>query len=435
MAATVKENASIILECLYNEANNQTREDGVTGEELQKLTKLNSAQINDAVTILVQSDYAEWSQYAGSHPYEFTFVGITARGKLEYERALENARTKPEAPANQITEPVTPVGSPYGFQDTDWKLVIERRSQRDVLRVVFGYQFKSDCYDTDSLIKNIKAQFEEAVNDYNSTASAIPIRLEFSSLAAGYGEHLFNEICRDIISADIAVFDTSDLNPNVMLEMGVALTWGIRVLPIKRSGQKKPPSDISGHTWADYEGSGERFFDGDHSRKMIRMVERAAKKKAARTTQTTNGEPQDAAESIRSLQRDTVSAAQNVVAEVLSVGDLADSLKQAYKDLFVFGGQGTGGRKKLYTDEIDKKLEEIRVLQHEAEKYLEHPESSQEELSRRLTNFQRNLLQIRRVKEKFDRDLESVERQNQTYRERAINSANSVFGTLRAKPK
>jgi predicted nucleotide-binding protein len=66
---------------------------------------------------------------------------------------------------------------------------------------------------------------------------------------------LFNEIARDIISSDIAVFETSDLNPNVMLEMGVALTWDVRVLPIKKEGQPKPPSDISGQTYADYRDS------------------------------------------------------------------------------------------------------------------------------------------------------------------------------------
>lgn len=45
----------------------------------------------------------------------------------------------------------------------------------------------------------------------------------------------FNEIARDVISADIAVFETSDQNSNVMIEMGVALTWGRRVLPINRA--------------------------------------------------------------------------------------------------------------------------------------------------------------------------------------------------------
>ena len=84
--------------------------------------------------------------------------------------------------------------------------------------------------------------FERAVEEYNTLPGAPPTTLNFCPLAAGYGEHLFNEIARDVISADIAVFDTSDLNPNVMLEMGVALTWGVRVLPIKAEGCPKPPS-------------------------------------------------------------------------------------------------------------------------------------------------------------------------------------------------
>ena len=52
--------------------------------------------------------------------------------------------------------------------------------------------------------------------------------LKFRAVHAGYvkSEHLFNEIARDIISSDIAVFETSDMAPNVFIEIGVALTWG-----------------------------------------------------------------------------------------------------------------------------------------------------------------------------------------------------------------
>ena len=79
------------------------------------------------------------------------------------------------------------------------------------------------------------------------------MRLSLRGLRAGYGEHLFNEIARDVISADIAVFETST-NSNVMIEMGVALTWGRRVLPIKKKGARIP-SDISGQTSADYDSN------------------------------------------------------------------------------------------------------------------------------------------------------------------------------------
>lgn len=131
------------------------------------------------------------------------------------------------------------------------------------------------------LIENVNAMLETAVAAYNKKPETIKVILRFTPLAAGYGEHLFNEIARDIIGSDIAVFDTSDLNPNVMLEMGVALTWGVRVLPIRNSNCPKPPSDISGQTWAEYEAgtSAGRFPDNEHLTKLVRMVERAAKKK------------------------------------------------------------------------------------------------------------------------------------------------------------
>ena len=51
------------------------------------------------------------------------------------------------------------------------------------------------------------------------------------------------------LASDIAVVETSDLNSNVMIEMGVALTWGTRVPPIRRHDAPPPPSDISGQVW------------------------------------------------------------------------------------------------------------------------------------------------------------------------------------------
>jgi hypothetical protein len=144
---------------------------------------------------------------------------------------------------------------------------------------VLGFQFVSDNYESDLLRQNVEAMFIGAVSSYNEHSRAPSISLQFIPLAAGYGEHLFNEITRDIISADFAVFEASDLNPNVMIEMGVALTWGVRVLPIKAEGKPRPPSDISGQTWADYRNSAGQFTDLEHHRKLVRMIERAARKK------------------------------------------------------------------------------------------------------------------------------------------------------------
>ena len=69
-----------------------------------------------------------------------------------------------------------------------------------------------------------------------------------------------------------------------MLEIGVALTWGVSVLPIKKCGCHLPPSDISGQTWADYRDSGLAFVDPEHSKKLLGMVERAVRKKGPTST-------------------------------------------------------------------------------------------------------------------------------------------------------
>ena len=198
------------------------------------------------------------------------------------KRARSN--TGATAAAELPFRPPSPIGSPFGFTDIDWETVAKVRSKSDILMVVFGHAFECKIYNTEKLRENIRRTIEDAVETYKKLSNAIPVTLQFQLLAAGYGEHLFNQIARDIISADIAIFDTSDLNPNVMLEMGVALTWGTRVLPIKDEGCPKPPSDISGQTWIDYRDSAFRFTDPEHKNKLIAMIDRAARKKLSRTS-------------------------------------------------------------------------------------------------------------------------------------------------------
>jgi len=278
MAKSIQENASIILSTLATKSRNSMGRIEVSGSELQKLTRLTPAEINDAVTILEESGYVEWLRYLGTTPFVFGGVTLTPRGRYEYERMTEK-KTISRTAEVEILRPSIPVGSPYGFYEEDWETVAEVKGRSGQLQVVFGFQFKSSYYDTENLKQNVKEMFQRAVEAYKKLPNAIPVELIFQPLAAGYGEHLFNEIARSIISADIAVFDTSDLNPNVMLEMGVALTWGVRVLPIREEKCPKPPSDISGQTWADYRDSGNKFVDPAHENKLLRMVERAARKK------------------------------------------------------------------------------------------------------------------------------------------------------------
>ncbi|VVB54937.1 Uncharacterised protein [uncultured archaeon] len=278
MANSIQKNVRTILSVLYNEPTDHLGHATVNGKRLQELTQLTPPEINHAVTVLEDMGYVDWMRFLGTAPFTFGFVEINPRGRYEFER-MKKEETVQATSTPQMILPRSPVGSPYGFRDEDWEIVSERKREQR-LYVVFGFKFESTYYDTEKLKLNVENMFKVALEEYKKLPTAISVDLVFEPLSAGYGEHLFNKIARDIISADIAVFDTSDQNPNVMLEMGVALTWGIRVLPIREKDSPAVPSDISGQTWARYEGSGRVFVEPpDHIKKLSTMIEGAVRKK------------------------------------------------------------------------------------------------------------------------------------------------------------
>lgn len=279
---SVEETAQRILGYLSEAPRDDSGYAWVFSKKLQEATGLSPMEINDAVAILQEWGFVELLRYLGTAPFIFGQVAITPRGRYEWERMKSLQARKAQTIPSIPIRPPTPVGSPYGFTDEDWEIVAEAKSKSGEIRIVLGHPFESEHFDADQLKINVEEMFRRALGDYLKRQGSIRVSLQFKALAAGYGEHLFNEIARDVISADIAVFDTSDLNPNVMIEMGVALTWGIRVLPIKNEKCPKPPSDISGQTWADYRDSGGEFVDEKHHEKLIAMIERAARKKVAR---------------------------------------------------------------------------------------------------------------------------------------------------------
>lgn len=271
---SIENNASQILSYLYPKGTKNY----CAGDKIALNTGLSPDEINEAIEILENNGYVELRKYLGTAPFRFGHASITAHGRFAVERAQSERQARIERAIKRIPDPV---GSPFGFRDEDWEYITEERENSTKLKVVFGYQFESKHYDSEKIGENIKQALLGAVNAYNKDPKSIPVSLDFIILGAGFGEHVFNEIARDIISADIAVFDTSDLNPNVMLEMGVALTWGVRVLPLRNSSCPPPPSDISGQTWAAYTPASDAssFKDGNFERKLKRMVIRAAQKK------------------------------------------------------------------------------------------------------------------------------------------------------------
>ncbi len=247
-------------------------------ESLSEATELPPENVNDAVEYLEDIGGLEVLRELGN-PF-FVEVMETGRTKFLYQQMKDSASSR-DGTSGQVSfeRPINPVGSPYGFNDEDWESISASRSNKQELGVVVGLQFESTQYDTDQLINNLRTHFDAAVARYNESHPDYPIGLRFVQLQAGYGEHQFNLIARDIIGSDIAIFDTSDHNPNVMIELGVALTWGVKVLPIREMNSPTSPSDISGQTWLKYVTSGEQMLDEGFEDKLQLMIENAILKK------------------------------------------------------------------------------------------------------------------------------------------------------------
>lgn len=261
ISRTVEANAFYVLETLVSEQKDEVGRVTVHGTRLAELTALTPSEINDAVNILEESGMVKSLKAIGTRPYTFYTVALTSRGRYEYERR-QSMPQNTETVEQRIAISPVPVGSPYGFTDEDWELVTTRKNDHTKIYIVFGFQFESSYYNRNSLVENIEFMFADALHEYKKNdRSASDVEIEFKTLAAGYGGHLFNQIACDIISSDIVVFDISDRNTNVMIELGVALTWGTRVLLIRDYRSPKDIStDISGQTWAEYSNDGINFL-------------------------------------------------------------------------------------------------------------------------------------------------------------------------------
>lgn len=283
---TVENNAYSVLETLAIREPDSAGRVVMQSKELQAvLIDLTPGEINDAISILEESGFVTVKRAVGTHPYTFYSVLLTSRGRYQFELQLRDLQaisyTEQHAKVDnrKIIKKPTPAGSPYGLTDIDWSIILGRLNNLDTLYVVLGHQFESKFFSSNELRRNIEEMFYHSIEEYERRNPELPkIELKFKALRAEYGQHLFNTIAKDIISADIAVFEASDLNPNVMIEIGVALTWGVTTLIIREQSSSHPPSDISGHPWAAYTKNAS-IFETEHNENLLSMLEFVLMKK------------------------------------------------------------------------------------------------------------------------------------------------------------
>lgn len=217
-----------------------------------------------------------------SQPFGFHDVRLQSRGRFLYQAMLaqEQADLNDGAAWGFLPEPPpNPVATPYGLTADDWEAVALRKTDSQTLHVVLGLQFVSAHYDMKALIRNVEGRFRHAVQQYNYGHYDAMITVRFEHLLAGLKPDGFNRVARDVIGADLAVFETSDWNPNVMIEMGVALTWGVPVVPLRRAVARPIVLDVSGQGYVLHEDSAAQILCEAFDEQLMGMIEQAIRTK------------------------------------------------------------------------------------------------------------------------------------------------------------
>lgn len=138
-------------------------------------------------------------------------------------------------------------------------------SKDDRVRIVYGYDWSSQSDNPAWIYDEVNKLLNEVRPDFPS------IDFKFESLGGKQGS-IYCDICRQIQSADIALFDISSHNLNVIFELGLATGTGANVFILKSRhypAQTRALSDLNGileyrftrgRGWLNFEANFRRSF-------------------------------------------------------------------------------------------------------------------------------------------------------------------------------
>jgi hypothetical protein len=152
---------------------------------------------------------------------------------------------------------------------------IQRAKSSSTVRVMNAFDWGS-ASDNEALI------YEEAAKVFSHLRSAFP-KLEFSyDSLRGKDGSIYCDICAQIRSSDVVVFNLSTNNPNVILEMGLAVGFGTYVFVVRSNHYRKPKglSDLNGILEYRFSRSGGRMkFEADFPRSLERTLRSVARQR------------------------------------------------------------------------------------------------------------------------------------------------------------
>jgi hypothetical protein len=152
---------------------------------------------------------------------------------------------------------------------------IERYRLTNHIKIVYGYDWESTS-------DNIVLIYELINKITNELSKKFPVKFEFQSLGGKDGS-IYCDICRQIKQADVAIFDLSKNNLNVIFELGLAIGIGTYVFMLRSTHYKKQSKGISDlNGILEYRFSrhaGRLQFQSDFKRSLIRKLISVAKKR------------------------------------------------------------------------------------------------------------------------------------------------------------
>lgn len=119
--------------------------------------------------------------------------------------------------------------------------------------VFLAYQFSSDYYRGFDLLSSVRLGVESA----NQEAKKSGLSVSFKQVSRNEGFHIWCEICEGIINSSVCIFEISDNNPNVYLELGLAIAHGKEIVLVRNRTSGDVPSDLAGIKYVSYSNESE----------------------------------------------------------------------------------------------------------------------------------------------------------------------------------
>ena len=154
---------------------------------------------------------------------------------------------------------------------------IERYKSSSRIKIVYGFDWVSTS-DNSALI------YEMVNKIIKKLESEFPVKFEFQSLGGKDGS-IYCDICRQIKQSDIAIFDLSTSNLNVIFELGLAVGAGAYVFMLRSMHsrrQLRTLSDLNGileHRFS--RRGGHLKFQANFSQSLERKLRTVARKRLA----------------------------------------------------------------------------------------------------------------------------------------------------------